>query len=68
LVDILNGYENFDYLSRTLNGKLQGADWTVGAYLISAGASGRRAFRCRNRTFGRQLQRRVRRGGGILPG
>jgi uncharacterized repeat protein (TIGR01451 family) len=33
LVGFLGGYENFDYTSQTLNGKLKGDGWTVGGYL-----------------------------------
>jgi Bacterial Ig-like domain (group 3)/Autotransporter beta-domain len=33
LVGILAGYENFDYTSQTLNGRLRGDGWTAGAYL-----------------------------------
>jgi hypothetical protein len=33
LVGILAGYENFDYTSQTLNGRLKGDGWTAGAYL-----------------------------------
>jgi hypothetical protein len=33
LVGVLGGYENFDYTSQTLNGRLKGDGWTVGAYL-----------------------------------
>ena len=33
LVGVLGGYENFDYTSQTLNGKLRGDGWTVGGYL-----------------------------------
>ena len=30
---MLGGYENFDYTSQTLNGRLKGEGWTIGAYL-----------------------------------
>jgi len=30
---VLGGYENFDYTSQTLNGRLKGDGWTVGGYL-----------------------------------
>jgi hypothetical protein len=33
LVGVLGGYENFDYTSQTLNGRLRGDGWTVGGYL-----------------------------------
>jgi uncharacterized repeat protein (TIGR01451 family) len=33
LIGILGGYENFDYTSQTLNGRLKGDGWTVGGYL-----------------------------------
>jgi uncharacterized repeat protein (TIGR01451 family) len=33
LVGVLGGYENFDYTSQTLNGRLKGDGWTVGGYL-----------------------------------
>jgi hypothetical protein len=33
LVGVLGGYENFDYTSQTLNGRLKGDGWTAGAYL-----------------------------------
>jgi hypothetical protein len=33
LIGILGGYENFDYSSQTLNGRLKGDGWTVGGYL-----------------------------------
>ena len=33
LLGVLGGYENFDYTSQTLNGKLKGNGWTVGGYL-----------------------------------
>jgi hypothetical protein len=33
LVGVLGGYENFDYTSQTLNGRLKGDRWTVGGYL-----------------------------------
>jgi hypothetical protein len=33
LIGVLGGYENFDYTSQTLNGRLKGDGWTVGAYL-----------------------------------
>jgi hypothetical protein len=33
LVGVLGGYENFNYTSDTLNGRLKGDGWTVGGYL-----------------------------------
>jgi hypothetical protein len=33
LIGVLGGYENFDYSSETLNGKLRGDGWTLGSYL-----------------------------------
>ncbi|QFI76776.1 hypothetical protein F8237_32880 [Bradyrhizobium betae] len=33
LVGVLGGYENFSYTDDTVNGKLKGDGWTVGAYL-----------------------------------
>jgi len=33
LVGVLGGYENFNYISQTLNGRLKGEGWTVGGYL-----------------------------------
>jgi Bacterial Ig-like domain (group 3)/Autotransporter beta-domain len=33
LIGVLGGYENFDYTSQTLNGRLKGDGWTVGGYL-----------------------------------
>jgi outer membrane autotransporter protein len=33
LVGALGGYENFDYTSQDINGKLKGSGWTVGSYL-----------------------------------
>jgi uncharacterized repeat protein (TIGR01451 family) len=33
LVGILGGYENFNYTSDSLNGRLKGEGWTVGGYL-----------------------------------
>jgi hypothetical protein len=33
LVGVLGGYENFDYTSQLLNGRLKGDGWTIGAYL-----------------------------------
>jgi Bacterial Ig-like domain (group 3)/Autotransporter beta-domain len=33
LIGVLAGYENFDYRSETLNGRLKGDGWTAGAYL-----------------------------------
>jgi uncharacterized repeat protein (TIGR01451 family) len=33
LLGVLGGYENFDYSSDTLNGRLKGDGWTVGGYL-----------------------------------
>jgi hypothetical protein len=33
LVGILGGYENFDYTSQTLDGRLKGSGWTLGSYL-----------------------------------
>jgi hypothetical protein len=33
LIGVLGGYENFDYSSETLNGKLKGDGWTLGSYL-----------------------------------
>ena len=33
LVGVVGGYENFDYTSNTLNGRLKGDGWTVGGYL-----------------------------------
>jgi hypothetical protein len=33
LVGVVGGYENFDYTSQTLNGRLKGDGWTVGGYL-----------------------------------
>ena len=57
LIGVLGGYENFDYTSQTLNGKLKGDGWTVGGY----------PFRRRGRALGHQLQWRVRHGRGIIP-
>jgi uncharacterized repeat protein (TIGR01451 family) len=33
LIGVLGGYENFDYTSQSLNGKLKGDGWTVGGYI-----------------------------------
>jgi Autotransporter beta-domain len=33
LVGVLGGYENFNYDSTLLNGRLKGDGWTAGAYL-----------------------------------
>jgi uncharacterized repeat protein (TIGR01451 family) len=33
LIGAVGGYENFDYTSNTLNGRLKGDGWTVGGYL-----------------------------------
>jgi hypothetical protein len=33
LIGVLGGYENFDYSSETLNGRLKGDGWTLGSYL-----------------------------------
>jgi hypothetical protein len=33
LVGVLGGYENFNYTSDTLNGRLKGDGWTIGGYL-----------------------------------
>jgi uncharacterized repeat protein (TIGR01451 family) len=33
LIGVLGGYENFDYTSNSLNGRLRGDGWTLGGYL-----------------------------------
>jgi Bacterial Ig-like domain (group 3)/Autotransporter beta-domain/Domain of unknown function DUF11 len=33
LIGVIGGYENFDYSSETLNGRLRGDGWTLGSYL-----------------------------------
>jgi hypothetical protein len=33
LIGVVGGYENFDYTSQTLSGRLNGEGWTVGSYL-----------------------------------
>jgi hypothetical protein len=37
LVGVLGGYENFDYTSQTLNGRLKGDGWTVTAFNSALG-------------------------------